>query len=124
MICSHDLQATGEIMMIKAQGDRQQAMQHCHLNSVMSCCCYLQAMGEMTMIKAQGDREQAMSEAEWKQLSNLIENDRQERVSDPNPLQCQLAVTDSHSAHRWHCSLIAIILKTRAGQGQMHIELR
>ena len=35
------------------------------------------------MIKAQGDREQAMSEAEWKQLSNLIENDRQERVSSP-----------------------------------------
>jgi len=35
----------------------------------------------MGMIKAQGDREQAMSEAEWKQLSNLIENDRQERVS-------------------------------------------
>lgn len=32
------------------------------------------------MIKAQGDREQAMSEAEWKQLSNLIENDRRERV--------------------------------------------
>ena len=37
----------------------------------------------MGMIKAQGDREQAMSEAEWKQLSNLIENDRRERVSDP-----------------------------------------
>lgn len=35
------------------------------------------------MIKAQGDREQAMSEAEWKQLSNLIENDRRERVSGP-----------------------------------------
>lgn len=34
----------------------------------------------MAMIKAQGDREQAMSEAEWKQLSNLIENDRRERV--------------------------------------------
>jgi len=41
----------------------------------------LQAIAEMGMIKAQGDREQAMSEAEWKQLSNLIENDRQERVS-------------------------------------------
>ena len=61
-------------------------------------------MGEMTMIKAQGDREQAMSEAEWKQLSNLIENDRQERVSDlinfnANKLSltphCQLAATDS-----------------------------
>ncbi len=37
----------------------------------------------MGMIKAQGDREQAMSEAEWKQLSNLIENDRRERVSGP-----------------------------------------
>ena len=36
------------------------------------------------MIKAQGDREQAMSEAEWKQLSNLIENDRRERVSGPH----------------------------------------
>ena len=35
------------------------------------------------MIKAQGDREQAMSEAEWKQLSNLIDNDRRERVSGP-----------------------------------------
>ena len=42
--------------------------------------CWLQAIGEMAMIKAQGDREQAMSEAEWKQLSNLIENDRRERV--------------------------------------------
>ncbi len=40
----------------------------------------MQAIGEMAMIKAQGDREQAMSEAEWKQLSNLIENDRKERV--------------------------------------------
>ncbi len=38
------------------------------------------------MIKAQGDREQAMSEAEWKQLSNLIENDRRERVSDLHQL--------------------------------------
>lgn len=37
------------------------------------------AIAEMGMIKAQGDREQAMSEAEWKQLSNLIENDRRER---------------------------------------------
>lgn len=37
----------------------------------------------MGLIKAQGDREQAMSEAEWKQLSNLIENDRRERVSHP-----------------------------------------
>ena len=40
----------------------------------------MQAIAEMAMIKAQGDREQAMSEAEWKQLSNLIENDRRERV--------------------------------------------
>ena len=32
------------------------------------------------MIKAQGDREQANAEAEWKQLSNLIESDRRERV--------------------------------------------
>lgn len=40
----------------------------------------MQAIAEMGMIKAQGDREQAMSEAEWKQLSNLIENDRRERV--------------------------------------------
>lgn len=43
----------------------------------------MQAIAEMGMIKAQGDREQAMSEAEWKQLSNLIENDRRERVSGP-----------------------------------------
>ena len=41
----------------------------------------MQAIAEMGIIKAQGDREQAMSEAEWKQLSNLIENDRRERVS-------------------------------------------
>ena len=40
----------------------------------------MQAIAEMALIKAQGDREQAMSEAEWKQLSNLIENDRRERV--------------------------------------------
>ncbi|KAL3134675.1 Outer dynein arm protein 1 [Trebouxia sp. C0010 RCD-2024] len=37
------------------------------------------AIAEMGMIKTQGDREQAMSEAEWKQLSNLIEIDRHER---------------------------------------------
>lgn len=37
------------------------------------------AILEMGTIKAQGDREQAMAEAEWKQLSNLIENDRRER---------------------------------------------
>lgn len=42
--------------------------------------CGVQAIAEMAMIKVQGDREQAMSEAEWKQLSNLIENDRRERV--------------------------------------------
>lgn len=45
----------------------------------------MQAIAEMAMIKAQGDREQAMSEAEWKQLSNLIENDRRERVRLANP---------------------------------------
>ena len=46
----------------------------------------LQAIAEMAMIKAQGDREQAMSEAEWKQLSNLIENDRRERVRSSHTL--------------------------------------
>ena len=49
--------------------------------SVGNSILCLQAIAEMGMIKAQGDREQAMSEAEWKQLSNLIENDRRERVS-------------------------------------------
>ena len=44
------------------------------------CDVVVQAIAEMGMIKVQGDREQAMSEAEWKQLSNLIENDRRERV--------------------------------------------
>lgn len=48
---------------------------------LISICVYgMQAIAEMGMIKTQGDREQAMSEAEWKQLSNLIEIDRHERV--------------------------------------------
>ena len=50
------------------------------------------------MIKVQGDREQAMSEAEWKQLSNLIENDRRERVC--------LTSTSRHP----FCSVLLLIL--------------
>ena len=62
--------------------------------SVGNSSLYLQAIAEMGMIKAQGDREQAMSEAEWKQLSNLIENDRRERVS--SMLLCQLIGNTYH----------------------------
>ena len=61
--------------------------------------CVVQAIAEMAMIKAQGDREQAMSEAEWKQLSNLIENDRRERVC-PSLVGSELCV--GFMAHLGH----------------------
>ena len=39
-----------------------------------------QALAEMAATKAAADQEQAVFEAEWKQLTQIIERDRQQRV--------------------------------------------
>ena len=41
----------------------------------------LQAIAEMVVLKVQSDKEQTMCEAEWKHLTQLLDADRQQRVS-------------------------------------------
>lgn len=41
----------------------------------------LQAIAEMAVLKLQSDKEQTMCEAEWKHLTQLLDADRQQRVS-------------------------------------------
>ena len=41
----------------------------------------LQAIAEMAVLKVQSDKEQTMCEAEWKHLTQLLDTDRQQRVS-------------------------------------------
>ena len=52
----------------------------------------LQAIAEMAVLKVQSDKEQTMCEAEWKHLTQLLDADRQQRVSARCHSYCMLAL--------------------------------
>ena len=61
--------------------------------------CILQAFEDMAVLKAQSDKEQTTFEAEWRQLTKLIEADRRSRVRLWTACHSCVAPAVAHAVH-------------------------
>lgn len=82
-----------------------------------------QALAEMAATKAAADQEQAVFEAEWKQLTQIIERDRQQRVGALG-VHCMLSSLCKLWAHANEAFAVHVHLHHGLQQGNVMLRLQ